>query len=237
MTDLDVHDMLRQLTEQHTHRELYVKEREIRPGAWVNDGERYHGTSVPALVLQLLAATPSVTGSGDLAGTQATSRPAARIEALDTVMLIDEEAGEWIDRLGGVIPADRIDEKTCKTIVGSGTLLRLQRLHGLHPSTKTCQKLHSKGDDGWCCDRGRLEHDVRRWWHQARIVAGWDMAAFKPDNTCPVCEQRGKLRIRFDSALCVECRTVWTVEQMGLLAEHIRRENRDEGVEPGEEVA
>src|ERR1044071_3338859 len=109
--DLDVHDMVRQLTCQHPHRESYVKERQLadRPGTWVPDGLRGHITWVPALILQLLDSDPSVNGTGDLAGTQPTSRPTARIDALDTVMLIDDEAGGWIDRLGGIIPADRID--------------------------------------------------------------------------------------------------------------------------------
>ncbi len=242
-TDLDVHDMVRQLTERHWHREPY-------PPALKGEREGHYGSDVTALVMQLVATTPYVTKADVGAATQATSRPTARIEALDTVMLIDDEAGEWIDRLGGTIPADQIDPRTCRTIVGSGTVLRLRRLHGLHPSTETCgrddlvahlhtaaeacsvseESPHRKGDDGWCCQRGRLQHDVRRWWYQARIIAGWDMAAWIPNNTCPVCDERRKLRIRLDSALCVECRTVWSADQLGLLAEHIRTENRDEAL-------
>lgn len=240
-SDLDIHEMVRQLTLTHTHREPYIKDRELpdRPGTWVPDGERNHVSDVPALVVQLLAEEPpGITNSGDLAGTGATSRPTARIEALDTVMLIDDEAGQWILRLGGRVPRDEVDPVTLLTRVGVGTLRRLRRLHGLYPSAMACDRpKHRKHDiDGWCCDRGHLEYDVRRWWHQARIIVGWDMAAWVPNNTCPVCDERRKLRIRLDSALCVECRTLWTEDQLGLLAEHIRAENADEG-EPAEDCA
>lgn len=224
--ELDVHDMVRQLVDDHTHREPYeVVNEETKTRSILG-----HVTTVPALIDQLLADDPSVSGTGDLAGTQATSRPTARIEALDTVMLIDDEAGRWIIRLGGQVPRDLINPVTLLTIVGSGTLLRLRRLHGLYPATEDCGHGHRKDDvDGWCCTRGHLEHDVRRWWHQARIITGWDMAAWVPNNTCPVCDERRKLRIRLDSAMCVECRTVWTSDQLGLLAEHVRAENREEG--------
>lgn len=222
-TDLDVHDMVRQLATRHWWREPY-------PPALKGEPEGWYGSDAPALVLQLVGETPAVTKADIGAATQATSRPTARVEAMDTVMLIDDEAGDWIDRLGGVIPADPINPDTLRPIPGAGTVLRLQRLHGLYPSTKNCDlPKHRKHDvDGWCCDRGHVEYDVRRWWQQARIIAGWDMAAWIPNNTCPVCDERRKLRIRLDSAMCVECRTVWSAGQLGLLAEHIRAENRDE---------
>ena len=230
--DLDVHDMVRQLTETHSHREPYsVLEGTTKYG-------RHHVITVPALVLQLVEASNDVLGSGSESGSAPVSKPAARIEALDTVMHIDDGVGEWIDRLGGVIPADRIDPKTQRTIPGSGTLLRLRVVHGLYPSTKTCtlgtaQGRHRKDDaSGWCCNRGHLEHDVRRWWYQARILVGWDVDAWRPWNTCPVCDHRGGLRVRLDSALCVECRTVWAADKLGLLAEHIRAENRETPDEP-----
>jgi hypothetical protein len=68
---------------------------------------------------------------------------------------------------------------------------------------------------------------VKSWWHQARIVTGWDMPAFKPRGaTCPVCERKGTLRVKVDGALCVDsdCRTIWDATEVGLLAEHIRVE-------------
>lgn len=243
MTDLDIHDLVRQLTDTHTHREPY----EVRVNGTLYS--RHHVVEVDALVYQLLDDSPGVTGTGDLAGTSASSRPTARVDAVDTVMLIDDEAGGWIERLGGVVPADLIGGRNLSTIAGSGTVLRLRRLHALEPAADSCGRdnlvahlhlstepcgyadtnPHRKGDDGaWCCSRGRIQNDIRRWWYQARIVAGWDMAAWAPDNTCPVCDVRGKLRIRLDSALCIDCRTLWSAAELGVLAEHIRAENREE---------
>lgn len=237
MTEIDVHEMWTQLTVTHAHTQPYDLERESRPGFWSLVGERYHGTNVPALVMQLVASDPGVSGSGEMSGAKPTSRPTARIEALDTVTLIDDEAGDWIDRLGGEVPADAINPRTLLTIPGVGTVRRLQRLHGLHPSTEDCGRPKHRKDDEklWCCPRGELEHDVERWWHQARIVAGWDLAPFTPHNTCPACDVLGKLRIRYvgdpelDSAMCVSCRVTWPADRMGLLVEHIRAENMEEG--------
>lgn len=219
--ELDVHDMVRELTQTHSHRQVYVHD---------EHGTAVHWTREPALVRQLLDATPSVATAGEASGSAARSKPIGRLESLDALILIDDAAGEWIDRLGGVIPADPVEAGyALRTLAAEGTIRRLNRLHGLHPSTETCEKLsHSRGEEDWCCQRGHLEHDVRRWWQQARIVTGWDSAAWKlNENTCPVCDVRGGLRIKLEaqSALCIECREVWPPEKIGLLAEWIRAEN------------
>lgn len=216
---LDIHAMVTELTRRHTHREPYDRSGQSLAA--------YHRTEVPALVAQLIGAAPA--GSGAESGSGAVSKPAARIEALDTVMLIDDEAGEWIDRLGGVIPGDRIDPDTQQPVVGSGTVRRLLRLHGLHAGLKPCDRANGRRDDLglWCCDAHHIEHDVRRWWHQARIITGWDSPAYRPFNTCPVCEYRGGLRINLEAkaGVCVECRSIWDPTEIGVLAEHIRSEN------------
>lgn len=259
------YDMVRHLTRPHQHEEPYLSE----IGYWVGQGTadaRFvvrtswpgrHISEVPALVYQLLGAAPS--GVLDQMGATFGSRPAARIEPLDTVMLIDAEAGEWVDRLGGVIPADRCVEvsrsrpamgpicqrcthRSCvairrgayverRPVQGSGTILTIQRLGGLYPSTKRCGNSKGKRDKDtgtWCCPRHQLEHDVRRWWHQARIITGWDVSAFKPHNTCPVCDQWDTLRCRIDAALCIECRSIWDgPDEIGVLARHMKAENGD----------
>jgi hypothetical protein len=149
-----------------------------------------------------------------------TSKPATRLEAIDMLALIDFESGDWLYRLGSTTPTE--------------TVRRLQRLHGLYPSLPPCGgTTHRRGVAGWCCRRGWLEHDVKRWWQQARITTGWDMPAFKPNAACPVCEAMGTLRVKVDGALCVEpkCRTTWDATQVGLLGEHVRLEleKDDEG--------
>jgi hypothetical protein len=216
----DIHDMIRDLTTAHGHAEPYTLDR---------NGETWstrHFTTVPALIHQLTGATPQ--GSGEEGGSaHGKSRPAARIESIDTLILIDTEAGEWLDRLGYTIPANKIDPLTHHTIVGSGCILALSRLNGLYPSTDTCGRQSHPREKGepWCCARGHLAYDVKRWWRQARIITGWDTPAFKPRATCPVCDASGSLRIKTEGALCVECRSLWDAQQIGLLAEHIRSEN------------
>lgn len=206
---LDIHDLVEDLTRTHTHREPYV----IREAGttWTKG----HVTTVPALVHQLVGATPASSGS-ESGATSAKSKPAARIESIDTLMLIDHEASTWVKRLGEDDPGDTHDRTTGLPVLGSGTIACITLLHGLHASQ----------DDS---TRRRIEHDVRRWWHQARIASGWDSPSWRPNNTCPVCEQRRTLRVNLStsSAMCVECREVWDETTIGLLAEHIRGENAD----------
>lgn len=250
----DVHGMFDELTRAYTHREPYTMQRGLMT---ITVG---HLTRVPSLVRQLLSISGSTAGSGDMAGVAYQSRPAARIEGLDTLMLIDDEAGRWLERLG----EDRIGDElrvvsrtpapsgpactTClhqscvrirrgevierERIPGSGTVASLNRLHGLLAGLVPCGLHPRRTEAGYvrCCHAHRLEHDVRRWWHQARIVSGWDQAAYRLFNTCPICETRGSLRIKLEvhAALCVECREVWDAETIGLLAEHVRTENGDD---------
>lgn len=223
----DIHDMVRELTTKHTHSEPYTVD---------EDGERWtkrHPTTVPALVHQLLGAAPSgsKTESGSTTGK---SKPAARIEAIDTLMLIDDEAARWIRVLGHDDPGDTFDHATERGIPGSGTIACLNMLHGLHASVDHCEREHGRRDDygAWCCTAHHIEHDLRRWWHQARIITGWDLPAYRPYNSCPVCERRGGLRINItiNAGLCVECRSIWEESgtPLGLLAEHIRAENGED---------
>lgn len=225
-TPLDIHDYANDLTRTHTHRERY----QVRQGLelWTKD----HITSVPALVMQLLEAQPASQGSDSgAAGYQ--SRPAARIEALDTLMLIDDAATRWLARLGADDPNERLDPITklprlgVRATTGQATINVINLLHGLHASQdrKT---------------QAAIESDMRAWWHQARIVSGWDSAAWRPDNTCPVCETRRSLRINLTSqtGMCVECRSLWTTEEIGLLADWIRLENaEDETMPEGDDAA
>lgn len=219
----DFLDMVRDLTRGHEHREQYTAER--RGTSWT----AYHPSRVPALVQQLLGAAPS--GTGEMSRSTPQSRPAARIEALDTIMAIDDEAARWVRRLGEDDPGDQLDRETRRPVRGSGTIACITMLAGLHPQVPHCRKGQGERSEAgrWCCPRHELESDVRHWWHQARIITGWDTAAFRPHNSCPVCEQRDSLRIKADAALCVECRSIWAgADQLNVLARHIRAENHDD---------
>jgi hypothetical protein len=165
--------------------------------------QKDHVTLVPALIDQLASASNTQDGANGAGGYK--SRPAAWLEPLDTLAAIDKEASRWVRDLGHDDPTDT---KAC-----------VSKLHGLHASADdTTQKA--------------IERDMRRWWNQARVIAGWDSAAWRPDNTCPVCAERRTLRVKLNDAIafCTDCRETWAPETIGLLAEHIRSENtEDEG--------
>jgi hypothetical protein len=196
----DIHAMIAELCWPRRHTEAY--EVKLNGTTW----NRRHPSQVPSLLRQLELATPSSRGADRSAGYA--SRPAAMLEALDTLVWIDLESSRWL----------RVD------------------LHLDDPgNTAECISMLGGQYPGLDAEVQRtLEQDVRRWWTQARVVTGWDVAPFRPDNTCPGCSKRGTLRVRvFDaydaSGFCVECRTSWSPAAIGLLAEHIRTENHEEG--------
>jgi hypothetical protein len=138
-----------------------------------------HTTRVPSLLVQLEYATP--TGQGEeRANTGYASRPAGRLEALATLTTIDLEVSAWVRDLGEDDP--------------TSTAACLRLLSSLMPSADPVTRRH-------------VLRDVRRWWTQARVVTGWDSPAWRPDNTCPMCGERGSLRVRWSdkAALCPWC--------------------------------
>ncbi|WP_163168089.1 hypothetical protein [Arthrobacter sp. Alg241-R88] len=202
---LDIHDHIEQLVEHHTHREPYSYRNGQQLAIFT------HLTMVPPLIDQLDEA--NATTKGDVSGGAGySSRPAASIESIDTLMFIDDEAARWVRRLGEDDPSDT---KAC-----------IRRVHALHAS----QDAATKAD---------IERAVKRWWSQARITSGWDSPAWRPDNTCPVCEVRRSLRIKLadQMAHCVECRSLWLPEEIGLLADWIRLENAEDEETTEEEAS
>lgn len=201
MTDtrgMQLADYIRDLTEPHTHAEDYT----IRSGkAWV--GQR-HITRTPSLLAQLWANDVPSNAAEEGPRPEFTSKPAARLDALDTAVRIDLDAARWLRDLGEDDPVD--------------TVVCLRRLHALavsaHPAT-----------------RRAITSDVRRWWIRARVVTGWDAPAWTPDATCPQCGNRGTLRIRLADQIgtCVEdaCRATWDQTNIGLLADHVRLESEE----------
>lgn len=194
--NLDIHDHVEQLVETHTHREPYQHRNGLTLQVFT------HLTMVPALIDQL--DEPDTGTKGDVSsGAGYTSRPAASLECIDTLMFIDDEAARWVRKLGEDDPGDT---KAC-----------IRRVHALHAS----QPADVKAD---------IERAVKRWWSQARITSGWDSPAWRPDNTCPVCEVRRSLRIKLADQMgfCVECRSMWDPSEIGLLADWIRLENAED---------
>lgn len=202
------------------------KQRRAKAGRSAGKAPRYHRNVFPPLLEQLYQ---SVEPSGSAeAGTArpASSRPAARLDAIDTANRIDSWVSVWLEYLGKKAPADSI--------------ARLRLLGSLLPSTERCTHRHAVIDPETgeivCCQAHNLEADIGRWWTWARVVTGWDTPAWQPANTCPLCGTRGTLRVRLDEqrATCINdgCRETWDTATIGLLAEHIRAENGEQEGEP-----
>lgn len=207
MTDTDrrrmtLADYVQELTQPHDHTETY-QTRSITGTGFV---DAHYTTHAPSLLAQLWANdTPSANAEeGPRPGFQ--SKPAARLDALDTAVRIDLDASRWVRDLG----EDDWHTDTAATI---------RQLHGLAASADPVT-------------RAAITRDVRRWWIRARIVTGWDSAAWTPDNTCPQCGDRGTLRVRLADHIgtCTNdgCRVVWDETNIGLLADHIRAESEAE---------
>lgn len=216
---MELADYVRELTEYHSHAEHYQVQ---RGHTWYG---RNHVTKVPPLIAQLWANDlPSATAQeGPRPGF--TSKPAARLDALDTAARIDHDAQRWVLELGGKVEA----------VADSIDLVR--RLHAMVAGADRCPRRGPQRDDDRkviCCAWHRVENDVRRWWTQARIVTGWDAPAWSPDSTCPLCGERGTLRIRLAEhiGMCTNdaCRATWDEATIGLLADHIRVESAAERV-------
>lgn len=250
----DVFEMVRELCEESSHLIRYeLQQTAVAPaigGRKKAKGKRqragrkadpkYHRTVEPPLMEQLWASsTPS--GSAE-AGTArpASSRPAARLDGLDTAAQIDNAVDVWLNLLD--VTDVRVSRRrpagaplTESEMRLQDSITRLRRLGSLIPSLDRCGH-HTPARDLAtlaiiCCPGHRLESDFGRWWTWARVVTGWDTPAWQPANTCPLCGVRGTLRVRLDEqrATCVNgaCRETWDQFNIGLLAEHIRRENND----------
>lgn len=199
---MDLADYVHELTEPHSHVELYT----VKQGTkWT---PRRHVTQVPSLLTQLWQNDTPSQAAEDGPRPGYASRPAARIDAIDTAVRIDLEAAAWVRDLG----EDDGSLDTAATI---------RQLHGLVASADPVQ-------------RTAITKSVRSWWIQARIVTGWDSAAWSPDATCPKCGERGTLKIRLGDEIgfCTgrnpsgeDCGATWDHTSIGVLGEHIKAES------------
>ncbi|WP_447643182.1 DUF7341 domain-containing protein [Nocardioides zeae] len=209
-------DMIAELVDRHTHREHYAIDVVSGPSGY-RLGQS-HRVDVPSLLDQLRDATPTSTGDtdgGSAMGSGFRSQPAAHLESLDALIRIDLEAAAWIRDVG---EDDDGDTAACVRRVGA-LMASMDRCHRYRPHRR------SDGTIG-CCQWHAAEADVRRWWVQARIITGWDSPAWRPDATCPMCDERGSLRVRLAAraAMCVACSDTWDPSTIGHLADHIRAE-------------
>lgn len=199
----DTHDYVTELVDPTNHYEPRHTRQVNADGSSTIITTR-HRVTAPPLLEQLATAIYSTAAEE---GRRAFgSKPSARVDALDALQRIESGVESWLKRLGLDIPTRPTREGTEALNVPQG----LRRAAAHAPE--------------------EIRADVRSWWSMARTVTGWDQPAWKPDNSCPLCNVRGGLRIRRDatSATCVECWETWDVETIGLLAEHIRTENDED---------
>lgn len=212
-----VTDAVNELTQPRTHREALNPD---QAPISVRGGKPLHGaviTRVASLLDQLeQAVEPS--GSTSAGHRVPASTPAARMDAINALLVIDNEVSQQVSVF---LDAER------PTLTDN-----LRALVGIAAEVGPL-------------DQKVLARYAKRWHTMAAIVTGWEVPAMTPRGTCPLCSSRGALRVRVEvhvgtgTGLCVECHETWDETTIGLLAEHIRAENREDGqgIEPVEPVA
>lgn len=207
---LSMAEHVHELTAWHKHREPYEYDAEHTNGStthYVAD----HVTDQPPLLTQLDQSVSPAGQGGEVGAAAPTSKPAANLDAIATACDIDREASRWVRDLGEDDPQNTI-----------GLILRL---HGLTASVHRCDRSSGKAGRA-CCTYHAIEVSVRQWWVRARVATGWDTAAVKLSGTCPLCGERGAVKVRYSSGLgsCTSCHETWDSETIGILAEHMRVE-------------
>ncbi len=169
------------------------------PGGGPKQEIRVHRTEHPSLLDQLaLAAIPASTAADGPGNRIPDSRPAASLEAIYVLTVIERETASWLDHLG---------------LTSRGTLAAdLRGLVGVDVDHTTLKE---------------LAHDAHGWYSRARIATGWDTPAYQPPAPCPVigCGQRGlRVQLEAKTARCIYCKSTWKDADGSLqvLAEHVR---------------
>ncbi|MGN6128646.1 MAG: DUF7341 domain-containing protein [Humibacter sp.] len=190
-----------ELVDGHTHREPFTV---YRNGTWFTD---QHITEVPSLLDQLGTAFERGSNGPDQDRGSFSSRPSARLDAIDTYMRIDTEARTKAQQMNLAPRHETAD--VLRSLVGGATRLEREDAYDLAGSTSS-------------------------WTTWARVATGWEVPARRLDkNSCPLCEKKGGLRIRLGDGvtnqsahgMCVNCGEHWTPDTIYLLAGHIRWEN------------
>ena len=210
-------DAVHELTTPRSHREPLAPDQAPRnagTGTPIHGAGVTHGASLLAQLEQ--AIEPS--GSTSAGHRVPTSTPAARMAAMNALLVIDTEVSHTVlIHLGHERPTLAAN---LHALVGAATGLAGSDLKG-------------------------LAYYATRWHTMAAIATGWEVPPVRLHNTCPLCTLRDTVLIRLDpqrntgTAYCAECHETWDETTIGLLAEHVRAENREDGadVEPIEAVA
>lgn len=194
-------DHIRELIRPYATTETVTQPTEGADGRW-RTTRRLHTVHHPSLLDQLEQAITGASGLSDEDAGKATftSKPAARVEALDVLAMIDRES------LDLAVELDLEQEPRTVTVVPHMAL--------------TPRLLAISGKVG---DR---EHPVvARWWTSARITTQWESRPFHPKGApCPQCWEATGLRVVLSDELarCTECRHTWDGPGFRVLAQHVK---------------
>lgn len=226
---LDLHEVVYQLTEWHTHREPYEYDAVHASGSTTHY-HSHHATHQPSLLEQVWGTAGSRGQGGEVGSMTPGSKPAANIDALDCASRIDQGAARRLVQLGVERPP-------------RDSMVAIRLLHQMSFDVERCTNFG--GRRATCCPFHAIESDLRGWWASARVLTGWDTSALRLNGTCPLCGVLGSVRVRFSASIatCTECYETWDHESIGLLADHMRMEGeaerfaRETGPEPCSPVA
>lgn len=212
--DLDVVDMITELVDGRRHRERVTREANHHGTTVVS----YHRVRVPGLIHQLDDTAPAGETAPGSAGFE--SRPAARLDAIDTLDTIDRGASRWLNRYD--VDHQHLDTTDCVRRLGA-------LMAGWDRAGSRCHRRRPLLDHDRrpvCCSWHEAAAEVRSWWARSRIVTGWDSPPWRPNASCPVCGMRGSLAVRLEErvATCVECHEAWDSTCYQEFADHVRVE-------------
>jgi hypothetical protein len=171
--------------------------------AWVLSADRLrleprpHVVEHPSLLEQLELAVSGTSGPASGAPGYE-SKPAIRVEALDTLASIEREAASFVRSILHHLVPGGVDQHLAFLVARAPTL---------------------RSDD-----RRTLDEFVLRWWARARVTTTWDSPAARPFVPCPACDRRGTIRLRAEplTAVCVACGAAWDEMTIGVLGNHFR---------------
>lgn len=194
-------DHIRELIRPYLTSESVTQPQEGPDGKW-RTTRRLHTVHHPSLLTQLEEA---ITGASSLSDEDAgrssfMSKPAARLEAIAVLHLIDTESHDL------AVTLDLEPEPRTKTKVKRLTLeARLLAISG---------------------KVGAQEHPApKRWWTTARITTQWESRPFHPKGApCPTCWETSSLRVVLSEELarCTECGHTWDGPGFRVLAQHVK---------------
>lgn len=139
-----------------------------------------------------------------------------------------EDSGGHIRRMPASCPPARLDAINLELAITSWAADICWRNH-IPIRDKTAANLRAIVGAPLTSDAAaEILNRLRRYLHQARIIAGWQRPPWRPDAPCPACDQKG-LRVRLDlsTATCIRCGETWDHTTIGVLAEHVRTTTLD----------